>query len=514
MTTSTDMMRTRELVLRFVRGPGVPLLLMTAVYVVVVPSQSLLPVGSYDEQRTLQAWLVAVAGLSTALWPALRARVALIARRNRTVTALALTCLLLGVLSSALGSDPWGGLLEVGLMAGVVVLALVVAVAVADHEGPALLLVVLTATAALLYYAGDLLTLPGVDERSLYHRPREGGFANVRFMNHFHVALLPLAAVLPAARLIPVWVRAVTFLAPALAAFYLLQTEARGGVLALVVACVAVVATRSGPARRWGVTVAAAGAVGLAGTVLARWWTAANSQVPGGALVDTAALADTSYRRAMWGDAVDVALGNPLLGLGPGGFAQVRNEDLLFSVFAHPHNSVLQFAAEWGLLVGVIVAAGLVATGLLLTFRPAARIGPLPVGGGLDRDMVEAAVSASTLAMLLESGVAGVLMTPVSLVLLSLVAGTVLGVRTAARDWSRAVEDSARPMWTIVVGVAALAALLPLAGVFSRDLDAIERDRCHSIRELRGFVAPRFWEQGFRGWPEADCELPPFELSD
>lgn len=486
----------------FVVTPGVPVVLLTTLYLVVVPSRSLIPAAAYDEQRTFQAWLIAAAVVTVLLDPRVRGRVVGAVGAHRVAAAVVAAVGLLGVVSAVAGPDPFGSLLEVGLFAGVLVVAACVAVAVVEARVPVTMLVLVASSVALLLFAGDLLTAPGLEERDLYARGRSGGFANVRFMNHFHVALLPLSAVLVAAQNVPGWIRGVALLAPASAAFYLFQTESRGGLLALLLAIAAVLVTRWRTARWWGIGTIASLLAGLAATVAVRVITAGG---PGAPPLDQAALTDTSFRRAMWADALEVVQDRPLLGLGPGGFAFWDNEPLLFGPFAHPHNSVLQVAAEWGLPVGLLAALTLVAIAVTLTLRPRCVEGAVEAEVGVSWSAVEAGASASLLAMLLESGVASVLMTPVSLVALGLVAGHVVGVRGLAAPEPFPGGGSARS--ALVVALVAALALAPVTGVLLRDVDDLERERCLSLRLLGGYVAPRFWEQGFRGLPEDDCEF-------
>jgi len=70
-----------------------------------------------------------------------------------------------------------------------------------------------------------------------------------------------------------------------------------------------------------------------------------------------------SGREVLWWQALHMILANPFLGIGPMHLAYHPN-----GVAAHPHNSVLQWAAEWGLPSAALLISG-VSLGLKSLFR-------------------------------------------------------------------------------------------------------------------------------------------------
>jgi O-antigen ligase len=68
-------------------------------------------------------------------------------------------------------------------------------------------------------------------------------------------------------------------------------------------------------------------------------------------------------RASLFGLAVSAFEAHPILGVGTAGFASITRDTVTFAGYDYPHNTVLQFAAELG-IVGAILAVYMVALAL------------------------------------------------------------------------------------------------------------------------------------------------------
>ena len=241
------------------------------------------------------------------------------------------------------------------------VLALLAAVAVAGAAGAGLarlapwlplLLVVAATTAATVPFwpdAGDPLADPL-------------GYGNA---NGTLFALGVLAAVGLAATEAPPPARAAAGGCLAVLAAAVGASESVGSVAIVTGALALLVLAWSSPAS--GVALAAA-AVGAAACLTIGMAVVSEGNVDGGAL---------RSRVALWHDALDVALDDPITGVGPGRYADVRrvtdDPDLQWA-----HHEPLQVAAELG-VVGVALLYGSIAWALARAGVTAAPVGPVAV---------------------------------------------------------------------------------------------------------------------------------------
>lgn len=124
-------------------------------------------------------------------------------------------------------------------------------------------------------------------------------------------------------------------------------------------------------------------------------------------------------REELWQLSLGLIVTHPWLGIGPMHFAQRLSE-----IGAHPHNSLLQFAVEWGLPVMFLLLAVTVITGarwLLKVYRDQAQA---EVGFSA---MVQVALLAAISGAAVQSLVDGTLVMPVSQMTLALLVGWAMG---------------------------------------------------------------------------------------
>lgn len=186
-------------------------------------------------------------------------------------------------------------------------------------------------------------------------------------------------------------------------------------------------------------------------------------------------LGTLSAREVIWGLAWDHALAHPWLGIGPMHFAATPNP-----VAAHPHNAVLQLAAEWG-FPAMLAAVWVAAWGLWAFVRPLR----------VEREPLRLALAVSLLGAAVQSVVDGVIVIPYTQTWLALVAGLALGVHFHARALPAPGKGTVR----MVRGATLLALAGLLYGVTPAAFNRAEATRV--FLETHDSLTPRFWAQGW-----------------
>ncbi|WP_332879046.1 O-antigen ligase family protein [Massilia sp. S19_KUP03_FR1] len=245
------------------------------------------------------------------------------------------------------------------------------------------------------------------------------GFSNYRFLNHTQTALMPLIILLCVT--VPMtdrW-RKAWFV---LAAFWwaiLFVTEARASVLALAVGCAIAFGLRRAHARP---VLAMMTKTALAGIVLYAviflLLPLLFGLQPVGSLSNVVARTvanPASDRLLLWKLALDLIAAHPWLGVGPQHFA---HEGAKLYAGAHPHNWILQIAAEWG-IPALLCALGTIAFAARTLLRTGARVA--------DSDLVNQSTFACLLvtctAIFADGLLSGVIVMPQSQLAIVLVLG-------------------------------------------------------------------------------------------
>lgn len=201
-----------------------------------------------------------------------------------------------------------------------------------------------------------------------------------------------------------------------------------------------------------------------------------------GALVENrlSNLATLSGRHELWRLAWMEIAAHPWLGIGPMHFAAIHND-----FGAHPHNALLQLAAEWGIpaTLGLVLpaVAGLVVL-LAGLRRPAA-----------SHNFLLVCLTASLLAAGVQSMVDGVIVIPYTQVWLVLIAGWALGVHFRDKVQIVAVSGLIR-LIVPTLSLVALGALLN--GVYPEILNRAEATRAF-VDAGNQLVPPRYWAVGW-----------------
>ena len=475
--------------LRHVITSGVAAPLAVAAYVVLAPV-----VGSYGEfevfngQRVLQLGVLGVVSL-TLLFREARARWVQAFRSLPGLARLGLGAVFLaGGISAWLAPLPRFAFLEVALFA--LLLVTLVALLGQFQRDPerarALVLVVLAAGASLYvlsFAVGYVFSLVA----GLPVWPSAfTGFPHVRLFNQYQVWAMPFL-VLPAA-LLPVNARGFRFSLHALVALWyalLYASGGRGAVLALVVSLLMMLAVYRGRAFPWARLQLAAAVWGLVLYVLLFVVLADNLSVfsrlqEGG---------DTG-RLALWALTLEMIGQAPWLGEGPMQFAHHVNV-----YAAHPHNAVLQWASEWG-IPSAVVLFGLVGWGFVAWVQRCTR--DMAASTRPDDDLFRVAMTASLLAAAMYSLVDGVIVTPLSqLLLVATVAWAIAGYQ---RRPVTGRPRAPRARWSVGLLMVVLAVWGGVGyGVFP-DVSHLEELQDEHIERTRPeILQPRFWQQGVIG---------------
>ncbi|RDH89951.1 MAG: hypothetical protein DIZ77_14770 [endosymbiont of Seepiophila jonesi] len=186
-------------------------------------------------------------------------------------------------------------------------------------------------------------------------------------------------------------------------------------------------------------------------------------------------------RMALWEQAVQLIKDNPLLGAGPLHYAYFRNP-----YAAHPHNSMLQIASEWGIPVLLMVSLLAITNFTSWVKR-------------ITENPVHLSLTASLLAAAFHSLISGVLTMPISQIMMCLVIGWMYGIRQPlqiAADRSASSTAKWALLFVMLLSIAGVA-----QGIFPEVsfLSEVEEAWLNSHERSEGHAAwnPRFW---FQGW--------------
>jgi O-antigen ligase len=436
------------------------------------------PFSGHDLQRAMQ---IAIGCCAVLYGVSVTPREPLVDRHTGWGLALIIA---LGLLSSALAHQPLWALTEMALFVSCAAIAVAFAL-LRRHGGDSLdrvlilIVVLLCLIKAIQYlYAGALAFTSGA--QTLDPDLFLSGFSNKRFYGQFQTFTLPLLA-LPL--LIPTTSRALRGAVFALLCVWWLiaiSGGTRGTWLGMGVA--GFLLAMLGPwGRRWMGWQLAAVVGGLllywlVFTVLADYVGIVLSSGAGDRLTTS-----LSGRGPIWWQAWHMLVERPWLGFGPMHFADIANK-----IAAHPHQSVLQWASEWGVPSALCVAvlawrSGWATLGVLRErARSAERV-----------DLLRLCLFAALVGALVQSMVDGVIVMPNSQVWLALVIGWLMALHVW-RVPAMVVLPLGWWAWK-VLGVLAVGLLMVIA---VRDVPHIKEAQQHYLSAHGNYLQPRFWAQG------------------
>jgi putative inorganic carbon (HCO3(-)) transporter len=456
--------------------------------------------GGHDVQRALEvAFLLASGGAMLARTGTLGA-----ALPSGKVLRYSLAgFFVLGTLSSLAAFSPRLAFYEVASLMLLLLVGLSVAGEIAGSGADSMLRVLQALGAICLLYGFKIGVIYvtafaiGAQPDAIDFTP---GFNNYRFFNHAQTTSLPLLVLLFAlaprgSRIRWAWLL--------LAAFWwalMAVTSARGSVAGLAAGCAVALALRGRHAFAFLKATALSVAVGAAiYVVFFKWIPQAAGFLPFGELarvVERSVADPGSGRQYLWRLAAELIAAHPLLGTGPLHFAHYAAK---LSWGAHPHDWVLQIAAEWGVPALLCLAAAIGAGGLALV-----RVGKRVPDGDLPSQDILTALIVAGAAVLVDGLVSGVLVMPQSQLMIVLYIGCAAG-------WSRsfgsaggtaAIAGAARSRAGAAAVLAAVlvGAMLALGnGVWPEVVARLRQDPLTAEQQAAnpGTSWPRLWSEGY-----------------
>lgn len=470
------------------------LLVLICAYIALVPALSFVPpLEPYNEKRALQIGVLLAAAAGVLGVGSVRGR------WLETFKSLPLTArwglggvLGLGVLSSVLAPAPFYAFLEVGHFFLLFVVAGIVASEVRRAPGRVqqILLGTVVSGGALytVYFGTGYLSHLAVSGVKLW--PNGGtNYVNIRIFNHYQTVTLPLFTgvfLLISKRR---WIgKGLAFMLIALWWALILASEVRGTVIAVGIGAAGVGLFFRRQAKTW-IVVQSAGL--LTGLGLYYLLFTADAAPP-----VTGRLADPdqySSRLQLWRVCLEMAWINPVFGIGPMHFAWAPYP---YVKLASPHSALMQWLAEWG-LPSTLATVWLAVWGLWRWIRQEAIQSAVETS-----EAVRASLVASVLAGAAHSMVSGLIVAPLSQMLLALVGGWAWGrYKPVGHADQRTGKGSAiKPHFLLS---ALLVGSIVLVGSSFKDLATIE-ERRSAYPTYQERFSPRYWNPGHIGLQELD----------
>lgn len=322
------------------------------------------------------------------------------------------------------------------------------------------------------------------------------GFDNYRFFNHVQSVSLPLIGML-ATRKYQLKYSAFWFVTLLMWWMLTFVSGGRGTFLAVWTGMFFVLALNPKQAWRWFRTMLLSCVAGLIAYFFFYWLVPQFYGLqPFGFLLDVAqrtAADPGSGRWSLWQRAIELVHANRWLGVGPLHFAHYSHD---LKIAAHPHNALLQVAAEWG-IPALLAFCVLIFSG----FRALLRVGKtVPLTDFRNQTLFSAFV-ATGVAIFVDSMVSGLIVMPTSQLWIALYVGCVWGwVRS--RAIISAPAELVTPLRSRYAQLASVMALviLHVNGLFPEIADLPSHEA--KSRELgfyaeRSYFTPRLWRAGY-----------------
>lgn len=463
---------------------------VSGVFIILVPSISILPsVGPFNEKRTLQVSVLVLIGSAIILSQKNRRDLLYNFRRLPLLSRWGLGVVFsLGIASSTLAPAPFYAFLEMGHYLLLVTLAGVVASVVRrspeQAEKAILGVVVVSTTLYAVYFFGEYtryLVTSNVDPWP----DGQTNFSNIRIFNQYQTLTLPLLAS-GALGYFGKWrvSKAATFALVVLWWALIFASDVRGTPLAMTTAAVGVVILFRSRAKGW-ILVQGLGLVLGLGLYYLLFST--NSVPPvADRLTD---VSQNSQRLQYWQTCLEMAWAHPLLGAGPMHFAWPPYH---YATGASPHNAIMQWLGEWG-IPSTIIMCSLIAWGIWSWMLQERNISE---HGDETSSCVQVSLVAAVLAGVAHSMVSGVILAPLSQVLLALLAGWVWGRYKFSGNPSSDVSS----FRTHAIFCVLLVGAVMVVGSSLRDLATVTERRIAFMNSVeRNTLSPRYWTQGYIG---------------
>lgn len=405
---------------------------------------------------------------------------------------------LLGAMSSAIASLPSWAFLEWGLILALVIFSAQLAFAVSasdstDIDGFLVWSCFFMAAAycvksiilyVVMLFVGSQYGMP-LNVNELFP-----GFSNLRFFGQFSVMVTPFLP-LPVLFWKPTPVR--RLMIGGVFSFWwmlIIASGTRGAWISLAAGaliaslCAWPVALRW---LRWHVAGATAGALIYAVLFIVLPTILASKFVAILPLDQHEGWATLSRRDELWALAIQMIAEHPWLGVGPMHFSWQPN-----GIGAHPHNAILQIAAEWG-IPALLLSFAVVMAGVVSWRRNLQRI--CSEQPRSSRSMVCLALTSALTGAATHSLVDGVIVMPVSQMTLALMCGWAWGIILQG-DFGPQSQPARKSLWKIQL-IAATAMLAIFQGIYPVLGGVSKREQSYLDAHSSKVLYPRFWTQGW-----------------
>lgn len=444
------------------------LLYTTATITVISPSFLFLANTWYDQQRIALIFLII---LFTAALLLERKRIC-VSTPNRT---LILAIATIGVISSINAREKVWSLTEVALIIGCAAISLSIR-NIEKGKNEIILISILftlliktiqTLTAYFSFLASD----SSIFEKSLFF----DGFSNIRFFGQFQTFTIPLLAIpliinIKEKHARKVKITFITLLATWWAIAFFNGT--RGTFLGLIF-CILTLPLIINDGIKWSTIQLKAAILGipiyfLLFKILP---TITHSSL---GIASNRDMTSLSLRDVIWRQAIGIIIDNPWLGIGPMGLSNIHYNK---GVAAHPHQAILQIAAEWG-----IPASILFLTLTIIYFIRSVK------SANREQCPVKTCILAALICAGAQSMVDGIIVTPYSQQLLAMLIPLTLNTRCLKQ------EKTTKPNTKLIISLLIASSIILTYRAF------VDQDRLKIIPtealSLSGNLQPRFWCQG------------------
>ena len=441
--------------------------------------------GPYNEKRVIQIALLIFLAISAATL--FRNNIqTVINQLPGTVKSLLLLLFLIGIVSSINADNPFLSMIETGQFSLLFIACLAIAAAymAAPNECQKIILFSIVALALIQTTSVVTAYTAAITSNNNWHPHHLFlGFSNIRFFNQLQSWTLPLI-VLP---LILYAQKNKGYFAGILLVsacwwLLLLISGSRGTMLAMAVAMIASLAIYKKDAFTWIRLQVIAATIGIA------LYTLLFYIIP---FVLGVEISDTSITRSssvnarfyLWERAWYFIQQNPILGIGPMHYAC----DPQNLIAAHPHNSVLQIAAEWGLPAAVITLF-IFLYGLYFWIKRNNQALPAEEAPLLN---IRIALFASLIAGTTHSLFSGVIVMPVSQIMMTLTIGWMIGIHLSSRHQRKKSNITSTLFPCIVIISISFLVIGINQNPPPKEAEAMQVQNLTTSKFI-----PRFWQQG------------------
>ena len=450
------------------------------------PSFDLMPqVMSYDEKRIFEISLLILAICGIIFSKEINSRLLYVyfsLPRQSRWALIYIFCA--GLLSSVLAPSTSYALMELSLFCLLFFFCLFTA-AVFQKHGITLIGILLTGiyAGAFFYEVTFFTSYIGsfIQSNPLVLPEPFSGFSSIRFFNQYQIwtmPFFPLALFLYGKRL-PSVLRGLAHVITVSWWILLFASQSRGAISALLIAYVATLAILG--KHIWPVLKSTAYSAIIGGILYILLFVyLPESTQP----AITENIFSSSGRAQLWIHALDMIQNNPWLGVGPMHFAYYPSP----GAYGHPHNSFIQLAVEWGLPAALLILWLFIWGNIAWVKNFRAQTDKI----GNENNLLRITLFTSFIAGSLYSLVSGVIVMPMSQMMLAVVTGLMLGLY---------FQESKNPQVTfrgyVVLNILATSILLLTIVVYTPHIQLrLEPQSANQQQSTSSVLGPRIWQEG------------------